>query len=80
MSSRARQPNDSGKSVAAFPISELSCEVESPVVHNANRFTAFRFEFVAKPEEASHSDSIRVAGFCRFLRQFGDALRLGKLA
>ena len=55
MSSPARQPNYSGKSVAAFPISELQCKVESPVVRNTNHFTAFSFEFVAKPEEASHA-------------------------
>ena len=55
MSSPARQPNYSGKSVAAFAISDLEYKVESPVAHNANRLTAFSFEFVAKPEEASNA-------------------------
>ena len=55
MSTPARQPNYSGKAVAAFPISQPRCKVESPVVHNANRFTASSFEFVAKPKEASHA-------------------------
>jgi hypothetical protein len=51
-----RYPNHPGKSVAAFSkISDLPCNVDSPGAHNAGRFTALSFEFVAKPEEASNA-------------------------
>ena len=56
MSSSVRQPNYSGESIAAFSdLSELRCKIGSPMARGVNRFTAFRFEFVAKPEEAANA-------------------------
>ena len=56
MSSPARQPSYSRKSVATFSdLSDFKCQVESPVARGTTRFTALNFEFVAKPEEAAHA-------------------------
>jgi hypothetical protein len=53
VSTPARQANDSGKSVAAFSeLSRLQCKIASPMAHGVNPFTAFSFEFVAKPASA----------------------------
>ena len=54
MSTPARQANYSGKSVAAFSdLSRLQYKIASPMARGVNPFTAFRFEFVAKPEEVA---------------------------
>ena len=54
MSTPARQVNDSGTSVAAFSeLSRLQYKIASPMARGVNSFTAFSFEFVAKPEEAA---------------------------
>lgn len=54
MPSPVRQPNYAGKSVAPFSdLSELKCIVEWPAARNSSRFTAFSFEFVAKPGQAA---------------------------
>lgn len=54
MSTPARQANYSGKSVAAFSeLSRVQCKIASPMARGVNPFTAFSFEFVAKPEEAA---------------------------
>jgi len=54
VSTPARQVNDSGKSVAAFSeLSRLQYKIASPMARGVNPFTAFSFEFVAKPEEAA---------------------------
>jgi len=56
VSSPARQSNYSGKSVATFSNhADLKCQLESPLARSAGRFTAFSFEFVAKPEEAANA-------------------------
>lgn len=55
MSSPVRLPNDSGNPVAAFAVSDLECRVDSSVVPNANLLTAFRFEFVPKPEQPANA-------------------------
>lgn len=56
MSSPARQPSYSGKSVATFSdLSDLKCKVASPFARDASGFTAFSFEFVAKPKEAANA-------------------------
>ena len=56
MSSPARQPNYSKKSVATFSdLSDLKSRVESPLARSASRFTAFSFEFVAKPGKAANA-------------------------
>ncbi|HKW64530.1 MAG TPA: hypothetical protein VJN89_18400 [Candidatus Acidoferrum sp.] len=49
----ARFTSSSEESVASFPaISNTECRVEGPIAPAANAFTAFSFEFVAKPEQA----------------------------
>ena len=54
MSTPARQVNYSGKSVAAFcELLRLQCKIASPMARGVNPFTAFSFEFVAKPEEGA---------------------------
>ena len=54
MSTPARQVNDSGKAVAAFSeLSHLQCKIAATMARGVNPFTAFSFEFVAKPEEAA---------------------------
>ena len=54
MPSPIRQPNYAGKSVVPFSeLSDLNCNVEWPVISNSRHFTAFTFEFVAKPKQAS---------------------------
>lgn len=54
MPSPVRHPNCAGKCVAPFPdLSDAKCNVEWPIARNSSRFTAFSFEFVAKPEQAA---------------------------
>ena len=54
MSTPARQADYSVPSVAAFSdLSGLQCKIKLPMARGVNRFTAFSFEFVAKPEEAA---------------------------
>src|SRR6266704_4166193 len=55
VSGPARQPNYSGRSVAAFSDLCYRCKIESPTARGVNRFTAFSFEFVAKPAEAANA-------------------------
>src|SRR5947208_15620236 len=56
VSTPARQANYSEESVAAFSdLSGPTCKIESPMTRGANHFTAFSFEFVAKPEKAAHA-------------------------
>jgi len=54
--SPVRQSNYARKSVVPFSeFSGLNCNVEWPVTRNSRHFTAFSFEFVAKPEHASRA-------------------------
>lgn len=56
MPSPVRQPNCAGKYVAPFPhLSDRECNVEWPVAGDSSHFTAFSFEFVAKPEQAARA-------------------------
>lgn len=56
MSASARQAKYSGQSVGAFSdLSRLQCKIASPMTAGVNRFTAFSFEFVAKPEKAANA-------------------------
>lgn len=56
MPSPVRRPNCARLSVAPFcDLSERKCSVEWPVALSSSHFTAFRFEFVAKPEQAARA-------------------------
>ena len=71
MSTPARQVNDSGTSVAAFSeLSRLQCKIASPMARGVNSFTAFSFEFVAKPEEAASAVLVLPAAIQSALEDF----------
>jgi len=71
VSTPARQVNDSGKSVAAFSeLSRLQCKIASPMARGVNSFTAFSFEFVAKPEEAASAVLVLPAAIQSALEDF----------
>ena len=71
MSTPARQVNDSGKSVAAFSeLSRLQYKIASPMARGVNPFTAFSFEFVAKPEEAASAVLVLPAAIQSALEDF----------
>ena len=54
MQSPVPQPNCAGTSVAPFSdLSDLKCNVGWQVARDSSHFTAFSFEFVAKPEHAA---------------------------
>ena len=58
MSSSARYNSSSEKFVAPFPkVSDARFQVETPIAPEGNGFTAFSFEFVAKPEQAASATS-----------------------
>lgn len=69
--SPVRQPNCAGKYVAPFPdLSDRECSVEWPVARDSSRFTAFSFEFVAKPEQAARAVLDLPAGIPSGLEDF----------
>lgn len=71
MPSPVLEPNCAGKSVA--PISDLwhrKCHVEWPVARDSSHFTAFSFEFVAKPEQAAKAVLDLPAGIVSGLEDF----------
>jgi hypothetical protein len=69
--SPVRQPNCAGKYVAPFPdLSDLKRKVEWPVVRDSSHFTAFSFEFVAKPEQAARAVLDLPAGIPSGLEDF----------
>lgn len=73
MSTPARQVNYSGKSVAAFSeLSRLQCKIVSPMARGVNPFSAFSFEFVAKPEEAASAVLDITAAIRSALEHFAD--------
>ena len=54
MASPVLKPNYAAKSVVPLSdLSDLKCNVEWPVARDSSYFTAFSFEFVAKPEQAA---------------------------
>lgn len=71
MPSPVRQPKYEVKSVAPFSdLSDLKCNVEWPVARNSSHFTAFSFEFVAKPEQAAKAVLDLPAGMQSGLEDF----------
>ena len=71
MASPVRQPNYAVKSVVPFSdLSDRKCHVEWPVARDSSHFTAFSFEFVAKPEQATKAVLDLPAGIQSGLEDF----------